>query len=286
MFLKYKQEASGYPEDVTSDQQKDDYISNYFEKEGVQLDKNNIKYNAGLRSVMKLMLNSFWGRFGMQTNKTQVKFISNLESWYNLLTDEQFIIHDVDFGIPGVLTVFYSQSNEFHDNTSQINVVIAAFVTCHARLKLLSELNKLNDRVLYFDTDSIIYISKKRLYEPKLGDFLGELTNEISPKDGNYIQEFISAGPKNYAYKLDTGLTKCTIKGFTLNYISNLKLNFESIKEIVLNDHSKKLKINQLKFVRDKSTWEINTSIIEKLYSFVYDKRVIVDNFETLPYGF
>ena len=88
LFLKYKQEASGYPEDVTSDQQKDDYISNYFEKEGVQLDKNNIKYNAGLRSVMKLMLNSFWGRFGMQTNKTQVKFISNLESWYNLLTDE------------------------------------------------------------------------------------------------------------------------------------------------------------------------------------------------------
>ena len=72
MFLKYKQEASGFPEDVTSDQQKDDYISNYFEKEGVQLDKNNIKYNAGLRSVMKLMLNSFWGRFGMQTNKTQI----------------------------------------------------------------------------------------------------------------------------------------------------------------------------------------------------------------------
>ena len=75
---------------------------------------------------------------------------------------------------------------------------IAAFVTCHARLKLLSELNRLQERVLYFDTDSIIFLSKKNFYEPELGDFLGELTNEISSKDGSFISEFISAGPKKY----------------------------------------------------------------------------------------
>jgi len=71
-----------------------------------------------------------------------------------------------------------------------------------------------------------------------------------------------------------------------LNYITNLSLNFESIKEIVLKDNTKKLPIHQLKFTRDKTNWGINTSTIEKLYSFVYDKRILTENYETLPYGF
>ena len=133
-----------------------------------------------------------------------------------MLSDDNYIIHDVDFGMDNVLTVYYSENKNFHEESTQINVCIAAFVTCHARLKLLSELKKLQERVLYFDTDSIIYVSKPNMYEPVLGDYLGELTNEISSKDGNFIDEFISAGPKNYAYKLDTGVTKCTIKGFIL----------------------------------------------------------------------
>ncbi len=88
------------------------------------------------------------------------------------------------------------------------NVVI----TSQARLKLYSELELLNDRVLYCDTDSIIYVSRPNKYDPKLGDYLGEFTNEIDPKDGNYIQEFVSTGLKSYAYKTDTGHTKCTCK--------------------------------------------------------------------------
>ena len=36
------------------------------------------------------------------------------------------------------------------------NVIVAAFVTAQARLKLYGILEKLNEPVLYFDTDSII----------------------------------------------------------------------------------------------------------------------------------
>jgi hypothetical protein len=39
------------------------YIRDYHEKEGILLDYNNIK-NPGLRALAKLMLNSFWGKFG------------------------------------------------------------------------------------------------------------------------------------------------------------------------------------------------------------------------------
>ena len=43
------------------------------------------------------------------------------------------------------------------------------------------------------------------MYEPKIGDFLGELTNDICPKEG-YIH-LISAGPKNYASKYQLGIS-------------------------------------------------------------------------------
>ena len=60
-FLKIKQEASGYPKECVTDEQKQRYIDDYYEHEGIRLDPNNIKYNPGLRSLAKLMLNSLWG---------------------------------------------------------------------------------------------------------------------------------------------------------------------------------------------------------------------------------
>ena len=61
-FLKIKQEASGYPKDCVTDEQKQRYIDQYYENEGIRLDPNKIEYNPGLRSLAKLMLNSLWGR--------------------------------------------------------------------------------------------------------------------------------------------------------------------------------------------------------------------------------
>ena len=168
------------------------------------MEEKNIKKNPGLRSVMKLMLNSFWGRFGMSTNKTQVKFISKIHEWHKLITSSEIEVSDVDFSIDDILTVYFKQNNKFYDGGSsntQVNVVIAAFVTSHARLKLLSELQKLGDRALYHDTDSIIFLctGKKDEYIPKLGDYLGELTNELSPGQGDII-EFVGKAPKDYSY--------------------------------------------------------------------------------------
>ena len=100
----------------------------YFENEGIQLDKDNINNNPALQSIMKLILNSFWVRFGMQTNKTKVKFISKLRDWYNMLSDDTNIIHDVDFGIDNVFSVYYSENKNFHEESTQINMCIAAFV--------------------------------------------------------------------------------------------------------------------------------------------------------------
>lgn len=119
-----------------------------------------------------------------------------------------------------------------------------------------------------------------------MGDNLGDLTNELSKSDGNYIVEGVFAGPKNYSYKTNNGTTKCVVKGFSLSYITSLKLNFDSLKQIVIEDRLKRISVDQLKFTRNKTTFDIKTLIIQKMYKFVYDKRVLVDDFKTLPYGF
>lgn len=286
MFLETKQEAGGYPDNVISDEEKEKYIKKYFDHEGIKLDKDKINYNKGLRSISKLMLNSLWGRFGMNTNKTQYKIISSALEWYEMITDDQYVIHDVDLSHPELIQVFYSLNENIHDGGIQTSVTLAAFVTAHARLKLYNELKKIGNSVLYFDTDSIIYISREGEYNPCIGEFLGEFTDEIKKSDADHIVEFISAGPKNYAFLLDNGKTNCTVKGFTLNYLSSLVINYNSIKEIVIEDRNKKIKTEQIKFSRDKKNWDIKTDIITKLYGFVYDKRVIKENYITYPYGF
>jgi hypothetical protein len=286
LFLKGKQEASNFPSNVKNNDEKEQYIDDYLKYEGIHLDKESINLNSGMRTVMKLLLNSFWGRFGMNTNKVIYKIIADPKEWFKMLTNKQFIIHNVDFTHKDYLQVYYSHQQNMLDNDNHVNIAIAAFVTCHARLKLYSELKRLNQRVLYFDTDSIVFVSKDGEYEPELGDYLGQFTNEIDSKEGNFINEFVSAGPKNYAYKLDTGVTHALVKGFSLNQTSSLVINYDSIKQLVTEDKSKKLKVNQLKFSRDKIDWNVHTDIVEKIYGFVYDKRIIKENFGTLPFGF
>ena len=68
MFLKGKQEASGWPSADMSTAEKDEYVTEYEKVEGVVLDKEAIKYNSGKRATNKLLLNSFWGKFGESNN--------------------------------------------------------------------------------------------------------------------------------------------------------------------------------------------------------------------------
>ncbi|KAK9696077.1 hypothetical protein QE152_g32146 [Popillia japonica] len=68
------------------------------------------------------------------------------------------------------------------------------------RLKLYSHLEKLDDRVLYYDTDSVIYSSRPGEWDVPIGSFLGEMTDELKCYgEGSYITTFASGGPKLYA---------------------------------------------------------------------------------------
>ena len=54
LFLKGKQEASGWPSDDMTDEEKRLYVEDYARVEGVKLDPENISYNSGKRATNKL----------------------------------------------------------------------------------------------------------------------------------------------------------------------------------------------------------------------------------------
>ena len=68
MFLKLKQESSGYPSWVQSEEDKDRYIEDY---------RRAISKNAGQRTLAKLKLNSMWGKWAQNQNKTQTTIVNS-----------------------------------------------------------------------------------------------------------------------------------------------------------------------------------------------------------------
>ncbi|KAL3976503.1 olfactory receptor [Sarotherodon galilaeus] len=111
------------------------------------------------------------------------------------------------------------------------NVFIAAFTTAYARLKLYEYLEKLQRNVLYTDTDSLIYVVKEGEKPLQLGNFLGDLTDELH---GDTIQEFVSAGPKSYAYRTrNKKKLVVKMKGITQTRECCERVNFDSMSELV-----------------------------------------------------
>lgn len=167
-------------------------------------------------------------------------------------------------------------------------IFLASFTTCWARLQLYELLDRLQTRVLYWDTDSVIFTSIEVQWNPPVGDYLGELTNELDEDD--WITEFVCNGPKNYAYQTHNGKRVCKVKGFSLNFDNSQILNLESMKDAMFNRnepdvgnyHTK----NPNKICREKIQSEIYSQEEVKQYSAVYTKRVVQTNLTTLPYGY
>jgi hypothetical protein len=58
-FLGLKVESSGWPSWAKTDEQRAEYVAEFFRREAVQLDPTKIEKNPGLRMIAKLCLNSF-----------------------------------------------------------------------------------------------------------------------------------------------------------------------------------------------------------------------------------
>lgn len=74
-FLKLKQQVAGWPTSVGDDETRcEEYTQLYQEAEGIVLEYSEIMKNAGLYYLAKIMVNSFWGKFGRPLIKRKLKF--------------------------------------------------------------------------------------------------------------------------------------------------------------------------------------------------------------------
>ena len=58
-FLKIKQQASGWPDWVQTEEDKKRYVRDYHDREGILLDPTKIEKNGALRQLAKLCLNRY-----------------------------------------------------------------------------------------------------------------------------------------------------------------------------------------------------------------------------------
>lgn len=135
--LKGKQECSGWPDGVVTDEQKQKYIDDYFKHEGILLDKDKIMDNPALRALYKYLLNNLWGKLTQKPNKTKYKLINDSNEWINLISDDAKSVIRVDYTNNKYLQVFYKDNEEINESSSKSKVVLGAFITAYGRLKLL-----------------------------------------------------------------------------------------------------------------------------------------------------
>jgi len=278
-WLKIKQEASGWP------------IRKYYEQEGIQLEYNKIEHNPGLRALAKKMLNSMWGKFGQRLNKTQVQTFDHPQAFHCFLDTNTLDVRHVSVANEEMVEVHYHQQEDISVSPN-LDVFVASFTTAWARDRLNEAIQLLGERVLYYDTDSVIYIEKPGQPNPSWGDYLGEFTSELDADD--YIVEFLSGGPKNYGYTTKKGRDKCKVRGFRLNSEGKTQMNYDVTRQNVVDElqHPQKeprqtqvVKTHQI--VRDAKTYDFYTFPDYKRYPLVYNKRVIDPRtFQTYPYGY
>ena len=89
-FYKLKTEASGYPEECRSDEDKEKYVQE-FEGEGIELDPAKIQYNPARCSGCKLLLNSCWGKWVQRVeDRTTTKFFHSPVTFHKFVNSPEW----------------------------------------------------------------------------------------------------------------------------------------------------------------------------------------------------
>ena len=236
-----------------------------------------------------------WGKFGQNLNKTQIRLFNDPIAFHEFLDSDAIEVSNVALRTEELVEVHYKHREEDVPVNPHLNIFVAAFTTCWTRLRLYEALELLGDRVLYYDTDSVVFVEHTddpTEPQPVLGNYLGDFTDEC--ESGDYIMEFVSGGPKNYGYRTKQGKVECKVRGFRLNAEGMEQLNYIKMRDNVLAELKQPLKkprehqvIKSFQIVRNAKTYELETHMESKFYKLVYDKCVIDrTTMDTYPYGY
>jgi hypothetical protein len=202
------------------------------------------------------------------------------------------------------LLINYNYKDDDVCNNSKTSLAVAVFVTSWARLELIRvidqiEADGLEGRILYMDTDSVIFRYKDGTAKPDTGDYLGNLADEIAKDYGVNAKctKFCSLGPKVYAMEIwpenvNEPITTIKVKGVTLTASALDLITFQSMIDLAqdyVNNNGdtskcKRLSIPQMQ-IRPTKMQTIETKHFDKTFRAMSEKRRINGN-DTLPFGY
>jgi hypothetical protein len=259
-----------------------------------------------------------WGKFGQRCGMDEYEFIFD----YNTLI-RKFInnnkIMDTTWNIisEDCVELRYKENTDMFIESDYISEITAVFTTANARVRLYRMLDWLDpSQVAYCDTDSVIFIydetnpDHKNPYIHKapdgleFGKGLGQWEDEFDGKD--YIEELVVGGAKSYSYKTKYGCTKkgkiqVKQKGITLDRANDEVINFDTMRELVLNTNEKGAvdpKTNKefdptrqiqskerFQFKWDSQTKDIITTHISRSIRSTINEKRTIDGVDTKPFG-
>ena len=200
-FYKLKAEASGFPDQYKTEEEKMKYIEEFEEVEGIRLDPKNIKYDPAARAGAKLQLNSLWGKWAQRLDERKTTKI-----FHDAMTLHRFVndVHYSDFELHLINAetgmVKGKSVKALQRPNTKGNRVHAAFTTGWERRRLFEILKVLGRRVMYFDTDSVFVRHKiGEKFDLPFGDFLGQLGPFYTDK----CIECGFLGPTNYFLRFE-----------------------------------------------------------------------------------
>lgn len=224
--------------------------------------------------IAKLLLNSLYGRFGMNDDFVYSAIIpQNDLNEYEKSVGKENIIDviemDDNYIVQSKIKNRYLELND----PKNVNVGISAAITAYSRIFMSQFKNNPNYKLYYSDTDSI-FIDRPLEAEIISSTILGKMKLERICKDAIFL------APKVYALKEENGTEIIKIKGLTANVISNL--SFSDLEELLHKDSSREF--SQAKWFR--SITEGNISIKNQEYTLrvtnnkrelIYDNDLLVN---------
>ncbi len=242
-----------------------------FESKNIFKDYVNFLYNLRLQYpksdplnfIAKILLNSLYGRFGMDDNFEDINVIHKdfYGDFENKFIDQ--ITEKIEIDDYFIVFIRASEGLIKDQGEHNVSVGIAAAITAYSRIHMSQFKNNPKINLYYTDTDSIYTDSDidKSLINSKI---LGMLKLE------NVCEKAIFLGPKLYALMLENGQFIHKIKGLN----QKINIDFNDFQKLLTKDTI--IAKTQPKWFRSLS--ESKIKILEQLYSIktTNNKRLLV----------
>lgn len=227
-----KQQYRGYPDNCRSEEEKKEYVER-FRREGIEMKE--IVKNPGASFFNKILANSLWGKLCQRRFHQESVFCKTSEMFKYVDNNKKKI---KEFELLGdnlektYLLTDYINPIDDPKRSKKILPTIGVFTCAYGRARISEVQQLLGKRMLYWDTDSIIFINNDGFQLPfPTGDCVGQFKNEL--KQGQRITRWMCIAPKFYAYEVDSDKIQKKCKGIKLTHAANNLISFESMEAIL-----------------------------------------------------